>query len=75
MKWRPVTNDNDVLRDGDQFRLWQPDQTWSDWGAVVGSVGMTLRQFVYSFKWSIWHNGEPSQMVEVRRPVTEGDEQ
>ena len=74
MKWRPVTNDNDILQLGDEFRLWQADQTWSKWGKVVGSAGMTLRQFVYSLKWPIWHGGEPSRMVEVRRPVTEGDE-
>lgn len=74
MSWRPLTNDNDILQAGDQFRLWLGDQTWSAWSAVVGSVGMTLRQFVYSFAWPKYLNGEPPKMVEVRRPVTEGDE-
>jgi len=76
MKWRPITNDNDILRDGDQFRLWQGDRTWSDWARVEVSIGLTLRAFcLLRAPREPWYGGEPSQMIEVRRPVTEGEHQ
>lgn len=72
MNWRPVTNDNDILRDGDMFRIWQSDQSWSNWWRVEVWIGSTLRDFVcrHSPRFS-WHNGSPAAMVEVRRPVIE----
>jgi hypothetical protein len=74
MQWRAVTNDNDILRDGDMFRVWQADQTWSNWARVEMSIGSTLRDFVrlYAPRGS-WHRGNPEAMVEVRRPVVEGE--
>lgn len=76
MKWRPVTNDNDILRDGDEFRLWQSDQTWSNWVRVEISIGLSLRAFVLASAPRGPRCGwELSQLVEVRRPLTEGDEQ
>ena len=74
MNWRPVTNDNDILRDGDMFRLWQSDANWSNWGRVNASIGMTLRDFVrlYAPRLPWLTDCNPSAMVEVRRPVTEG---
>ena len=72
MNWRPVTNDNDILQDGDMFRVWQADQTWSDWGRIEVSIGLTLRDFVrLRAPRERWHNGNPESMVEVRRPVIE----
>ena len=74
MDWRPVTNDNDILRDGDMFRLWQSDQSWSNWARVEASIGSTLRDFVrVHAPRESWHNGNPEAMVEVRRPVIEED--
>lgn len=72
MNWRPLTNDNDILRDGDMFRVWLSDQTWSEWGRVEASIGVALRDFVrlYAPRDS-WCNGNPEAMVEVRRPVIE----
>ena len=74
MNWRPVTNDNDILRDGDMYRLWQSDSDWSNWARVHASIGMTLRDFVQTFAPRLpWLSGiERARMVEVRRPVTEG---
>ena len=75
MQWQPVTNDNDILRDGDMFRLWQADSAWSNWACVRASVGMTLRDFVQKQVSTLalrWSGGDPARMVEVRRPVTEG---
>ena len=75
MNWRPVTNNNEILRDGDMYRLWQSDSAWSSWARVRASVGMTLREFVQkqapmlSLRWS---GVDPARMVEVRRPVLEG---
>ena len=74
MQWRPVTNDNDILRDGDEFRLWQSDNDWSNWTRVEVSIGLTLRDFAQLRAPRLpWMSGcNPSAMVEVRRPVTEG---
>ena len=74
MNWRPVTNDNDILRDGDQFRLWQSDSEWSNWARVEASIGLMLRDFAQLRAPRLpWRTGcNPSAMVEVRRPVTEG---
>lgn len=73
MKWRPVTNDNDILRNGDMFRVWQADQAWSNWARVEASIGSTLRDFVRAVApRGPWHNGNPEAMVEVRRPIIEG---
>ena len=72
MNWQPVTNDNDILRNGDMFRVWQADQTWSDWRRVEASIGLALRDFVRRHPPRFpWHNGNPEAMVEVRRPVIE----
>ena len=73
MQWRPITNDNDILQDGDQFRLWQSDSEWSNWARVEASIGLTLRDFVQSHApRPPWLSGiNPSEMVEVRRPVNE----
>ena len=73
MQWRPVTNDNDILRDGDMFRLWQSDSNWSNWTRVEVSIGLTLRDFVHLRAPRLpWLSGaDPAAMVEVRRPVTE----
>ena len=46
MNWRAVTNDNDILRDGDMFRVWPVNQSWSNWTRVEASIGFTLRDFV-----------------------------
>lgn len=76
MQWRPVTNDNDILRDGDQFRVWQSDSEWSNWTRVEVSIGLTLREFAQlrapQLPWLTECN--PSEMVEVRRPVIEEGE-
>ena len=73
MKWRPVTNDNDILRAGNMFRVWQSDQSWSNWGRVEVSIGLTLRDFVRAHApRRSWYNGSADAMVEVRRPVIEG---
>jgi hypothetical protein len=74
MNWQPVNNDNDILQDGDMFRLWQSDSTWSSWARVEVSIGMTLRDFVWSHAPRLpWLSGvNPAAMVEVRRPVTGG---
>lgn len=74
MQWRPVTNDNDILQDGDMFRLWHSDGDWSNWARVEVSIGLTLRDFVQSHAPRLsqlpWHTGcNPALMVEVRRPV------
>lgn len=71
MQWQPVTNDNDILQDGDMFRVWKVDQTWSDWARVEASIGDTLRDFVRLRSRGRWHNGNPDAMVEVRRPAIE----
>lgn len=74
MQWRPVTNDNDILQDGDMFRLWQSDSEWSNWARVEASIGLTLREFAQSHAPRLpWLTGcNPAAMVEVRRPVEEG---
>ena len=73
MNWQPINNDNDILQDGDMFRLWQSDSTWSSWARVEAFIGMTLRDFVWSRPRLPWLTGiDWSAMVEVRRPVTEG---
>ena len=74
MNWRPITDDNDILRDGDMFRVWQSDSAWSNWARVHASIGMTLRDFVQSHAPQLpWLSGaDPGAMVEVHRPVTEG---
>ena len=75
MKWRLVTNDNDILRDGDQFCLWQDDQDWSYWMPIQLSIGLALRDFAVAqankFHWN--PDIDPLRLVRVRRPV--GDEQ
>ena len=74
MNWKPVTNDNDILQAGDQFRLWQSDSDWSNWTQVEVSIGLTLRDFVQVHAPRLpWLSGcNPAAMVEVRRPVEEG---
>jgi hypothetical protein len=75
MNWQPVNNDNDILQDGDMFRLWQSDSAWSSWARVQASIGMTLRDFVAKQASSLplrWTGVNPAAMVEVRRPVTGG---
>ena len=73
MKWQPVTNDNDILRDGDMFRIWLSDQTWSNWARVEVSIGMALRDFVRLYApREAWHNVNPEAIVEVRRPIEGG---
>jgi hypothetical protein len=75
MNWHPVNNDDDILRNGDMFRVWQSDSAWSNWLRVEVSIGITLRDFVVSHAPRLpWLSGiDPSAMVEVRRPLTEGD--
>ncbi len=73
MKWRPITNDNDILRDGDMFRIWQADQSWSNWARVEASIGLALRDFVNGreSRDAIVRDVDLRRVVEVRRPVIE----
>ena len=73
MQWQPVTNDNDILRDGDMFRLQFLNGGWSNWAPIETSAGMTRRNFVrlHAPLRSSLSGIDPAAMVEVRRPVTE----